>query len=65
MAKISAIFVTPLRSVRNMAVARIGRFKFGEGAGGDCVGRSKKNYRKESSFFLLLPTQAPPAPFPR
>jgi len=43
MAKISTIFVTSLRSVRNMAVARIGRFKLtGEGAGGDCHRQEQK-----------------------
>jgi len=56
MAKISTIFVTSLRSVRNMAVARIGRFKLtGEGACGDCHRQDQKNYRKESSFFMVLP----------
>ena len=54
MAKISTIFVTSLRSVRNMAVARIGRFKLtGEGAGGDCVRQEQKKLQKKIIIFFV------------
>ena len=54
MAKISTIFVTSLRSVRNMAVARIGRFKLtGEGACGDCVRQEQKKLQKKIIIFFV------------